>query len=57
MNKHPVANHDLTEQVRRDLVEFDISEDLAWIKSKSEIVFKQYVKTKAKELTYKFKCT
>ena len=48
---HPAAKNEWTEQVRKDLVEFDIPEDLVWIKSKSEHIFKKLVKNKAQELT------
>ena len=48
---HPAAKNEWTEQVRKDLVEFDIPQDLVWVQSKSEYIFKKLVRNKAKELT------
>ena len=48
---HPAERNEWTEQVRQDLEEFEIEEDLSWIKNKSEFSFKKIVKAKAKELT------
>ena len=48
---HPAPRGEWTEQTKLDLQEFDISEDLEFIKSKSEFVFKKMVKQKAMELT------
>ena len=37
--------------MKQDLEEFEIEEDLNWIRSQSELSFKKIVKSKAKELT------
>ena len=47
--KYPVKN-DWTEQVKLDLEEFEISSNLEWIRSKSKLVFKKLVRSKAKEV-------
>ena len=46
---HPVKN-DLTEQARSDLEEFEIVDDLEWIKQQLDYKFKRMVKNKAREL-------
>ena len=48
---YPIRN-DWTNQVREDLLEFGISENLEVIKSKSIISFKKLVKMKASEFEY-----
>ena len=40
-------------QVRKDLEEFEIYEDLQWNRSKSELSFRKMIKSKARELTLK----
>ena len=47
---HPAPRNEWTEQVKLDLAEFEIWEDLNWIKGKSEFSFKKLVKTRAHEL-------
>ena len=41
---HPASRKEWTEQVRQDLEEFEIEEDLNWLKNKSEFSFKKIVK-------------
>ena len=48
---YPSPRGEWTEQTRLDLDEFEITDDLKWIKSKSKFAFKKLVKAKAKELT------
>ena len=49
--KYPCSG-DWTQQVRRDLEEFEIPEDLNYLRSKSAISFKAIVKKKATELAF-----
>ena len=49
--KYPAVRGEWTEQVKLDLSEFDIVEDLQWIKSKSKLAFHKMVKAQARELT------
>ena len=44
------AKNEWTEQVKKDLLEFDIKGDIEWIKSKSKSSFKTLVKQKTKEV-------
>ena len=44
--------HDWTEQVKLDLKDLDISEDLQWIKSKSSGWFKNHVRRKVREFAF-----
>ena len=48
---HPAPRGEWTEQTRLDLEEFDISDDLQWIKRKSKFAFQKLGEAKAKELT------
>ena len=49
------SKHDWTEQVKSDLTDLDINDDLQWIQSKSEGWFKNHVKRKVREYAfYKF---
>ena len=48
---YPAPRGEWTEQTRLDLDEFEITDDLKWIKSKSKFAFKKLAKAKAKELT------
>jgi hypothetical protein len=52
---YPSVKGEWTEQARLDLAEFDICDDLQWIKSKSKLTFKNLVKAKARELTLDLK--
>ena len=45
------SKQDWTEQVREDLADLGINEDLSFIESKSQYCFKKLVKTKVKEFT------
>ena len=47
--KYPGAKNEWTEQVKRDLDEFGLSSNLAWIKSKSKSSFRAIVKKKTRE--------
>ena len=49
--KYPVVRGEWKEQVKLDLSEFDIVEDLQWIKSKSKLAFHKMVKAQAREFT------
>ena len=49
--KYPAARGEWTDQAKLDLSEFDIEEDLQWIKSKSKQAFSKLVKEQAQELT------
>ena len=49
--KYPAVRGEWTEQVKLDLSEFDIVEDLQSIKSKSKLAFHKMVKAQARELT------
>ena len=48
------SKQDWTEQVKEDLAELGINEDLPFIESKSQYCFKRLVKTKIKEFTLDF---
>jgi hypothetical protein len=48
---YPAPKGEWTEQTMLDLEEFDISDELQWIKSKSKFALKKLVKAKAMELT------
>ena len=48
--KHPAVRNEWTEQVRLDLKEFGIKEDLEWIKSKSKLSFKLLMKKVTREV-------
>ena len=49
--KYPCSG-DWTQQVRRDLAEFEIPEDLNYLRSKSAQSFKTMVKKKAREISF-----
>jgi hypothetical protein len=50
---YPGTKNEWTEQVKKDLLEFDIKVDIEWIKSKSKSSFKTFVKKKTKEVAAK----
>jgi hypothetical protein len=47
--KYPSAKNEWTEQVKKDLIEFGIKEDIEWMKTKSKSSFKAIVKKKTNE--------
>ena len=46
---HPARKNEWTVQVKADLEEFGLDDDLPWIMSKSKPVFKNLVKKQARE--------
>ena len=50
--RHSSIKQDWTQQVKSDLEDFSISNDLQWIKSKSSGWFKNLVKRKVKEFAF-----
>ena len=51
---YPASRNEWTEQVRKDLKDFDLIEDLEWIKTKSKLTFKTLVKIKAREIAFTY---
>ena len=48
----PANKDEWTEQVRKDLEEFKMEEELEWIGSRSKLTFKNIVKIQARELAF-----
>ena len=48
----PASRNDLKDQVRKDLKEFGMEEDLKWMEGKSKLTFKKIVKNHARELAF-----
>ena len=49
--KYPEKRNDWTEQAKLDLAEFEIPEDLDFIKKKSKLSFKQLVRSQVREIS------
>ena len=50
--KYPAGRNEWTEQVKMDLREFGLEEDLEWIKAKSKLSFKNMMKNVTREVAF-----